>query len=140
MLKCDDYLVSDFVLDLEDILQFSIVGVGPEVRPIMNADQLSSDADMVSLFADTPLQNALDPELSPIVRRSSPLPLNENEDVRPVTRNRSIFASRFNNSSDIPSLKYSWSFAGLRFAKGSTAIDASFPPASLNAHRAWRKR
>ena len=39
------------------------------------------------------------------------LPLNENDEVRAVTCNCGIFASRFSSSSEIPSEKYSCSLS-----------------------------
>jgi len=49
--------------------------------------------------------------------------LKEKDEVREITFRSWIFDKRFNNSSLIPSLKYSWSLAGLISVKGSTAID-----------------
>ena len=58
-----------------------------------------------------------------MVRRSVFFPLNENEEVRPMTRSPSTCVSAFKISSAIPSEKYSWSLPGLMSAKGSTAIE-----------------
>ena len=54
---------------------------------------------------------------------STDLPLNENDDVRAATWRPSICVSALMISSEIPSLKYSFSGSGLMLAKGSTAID-----------------
>src|SRR5712692_8495617 len=62
---------------------------------------------------------------SPMLRRSSLLPLNENDEVRPATRRPSTWASASRISSATPSEKYSWSFAGLMSANGSTAMDGA---------------
>ena len=56
--------------------------------------------------------------------------LNWNDEVRPITRSSGRFASRFSNSSDRPSAKYSWSLPALMSANGSTAIDFSFGAAA----------
>jgi hypothetical protein len=53
------------------------------------------------------------------------LPLNANDDVRAVTCNCGIFASRFSSSSEMPSEKYSFDFSSLMFTNGSTAIECS---------------
>ncbi len=50
------------------------------------------------------------------------LPLNANDEVRAVTCNCGIFASRFSSSSEIPSEKYSWSFPADMSTNGSTAM------------------
>ena len=50
------------------------------------------------------------------------LPLNANDEVRAVTCNCGIFASRLSSSSEIPSEKYSWSFPADMFTNGSTAM------------------
>src|SRR5205814_7089426 len=59
----------------------------------------------------------------PIERRSSFFPLSENEEVRPITRRPSTWASALRISSEMPSEKYSCSLSELRFTNGSTAID-----------------
>src|SRR5688572_24638260 len=48
-------------------------------------------------------------------------PLKANDEVRDATRRPSTRASVLISSSVIPSLKYSWSPAGLRSANGNTA-------------------
>src|SRR5258705_8962995 len=53
------------------------------------------------------------------------LPLNENDDVRAVTCNCGIFASRLSSSSEMPSEKYSCSLSLLMFTNGSTAIECA---------------
>src|SRR6476660_3300396 len=50
------------------------------------------------------------------------LPLNANDEVRAVTSNCGIFASRLSSSSEIPSEKYSWSFPADMSTNGSTAM------------------
>ena len=54
---------------------------------------------------------------------STSLPLNENDEVRAITRSCGIFASRFSSSSEMPSEKYSWSLSELMFTNGSTATE-----------------
>ena len=58
-----------------------------------------------------------------MMRRSSFLPFMEKEEVRPMTRSPSTWASAFRISSAIPSEKYSCSLSELRLAKGRTAIE-----------------
>jgi hypothetical protein len=53
------------------------------------------------------------------------LPLNENDEVRAVTCNCGILASRLRSSSVMPSEKYSCSLSDDMFTNGSTAIDCS---------------
>ena len=50
------------------------------------------------------------------------LPLNAKDEVRAVTCNCGIFASRLSSSSEIPSEKYSWSFPADMSTNGSTAM------------------
>ena len=54
---------------------------------------------------------------------STSLPLNENDEVRAMTRSSGTCARRFSSSSEMPSAKYSWSLSGLMFTNGSTAIE-----------------
>src|SRR5580704_8039516 len=63
--------------------------------------------------------------LSPMVRRSSLLPLNEIADVRAATLRPLSGVRAFRISSATPSQNQSWSFAALMSVKGSTAIDAT---------------
>ncbi len=60
-------------------------------------------------------------------------PLKENDEVRATTCSSGLFASRFSSSSEMPSLKYSWSLSGDMSANGSTAIDADTGPAARSA-------
>ena len=53
---------------------------------------------------------------------STPLPLNENDEVRAATLSCGIFDSRFSNSSEMPSEKYPCSLSSLMFTNGSTAM------------------
>src|SRR4029079_13284715 len=61
------------------------------------------------------------------------LPLNANDDVRAMTRIWGTWASRFSNSSDNPSEKYSWSFVWLMSTNGSTAIELSLAAGAAEA-------
>ena len=63
--------------------------------------------------------------------RSSFLPLKWKEEVRPATRSPFTRARAFRISSAMPSEKYSWSLAGLRSAKASTAMEGG--PSGLGA-------
>ena len=63
--------------------------------------------------------------LRAISAMSTSLPLNENEEVRAMTRSSGTCARRLSSSSEMPSAKYSCSLSALMFTKGSTAIDAS---------------
>jgi hypothetical protein len=51
--------------------------------------------------------------------------LNENDEVRAITRSCGTCASWLSSSSDRPSEKYSWSLAWLMSTKGSTAMELS---------------
>jgi len=57
-----------------------------------------------------------------MVLMSVVVPLNENDDVRDVTRRAGFRASTVSSSSERPSEKYSWSGSGLMFTNGRTAI------------------
>ena len=61
------------------------------------------------------------------------LPLNANDDVRAVTCNCGIFASRFSSSSEMPSEKYSCSLSALMFTNGSTAMELSLAAGAADA-------
>jgi hypothetical protein len=61
------------------------------------------------------------------------MPLNENDDVRAMTRSCGSCASRFSTSSASPSEKYSWSLAWLMSTNDSTAIDCSEGAAAAGA-------
>src|SRR3984885_5533999 len=65
------------------------------------------------------------PSFSAIVRTSSFLPLNWNDEVRAITFKSAECARWSISSSDRPSEKYSWSFFSLMSTNGSTAIDFS---------------
>ena len=56
---------------------------------------------------------------------STSLPLNENDEVRAMTRSCGTWASRLSSSSDRPSEKYSCSWSELMLTNGSTAMDLS---------------
>src|SRR6476659_4565886 len=58
-----------------------------------------------------------------IVATSTALSLNENDDVRAITRNCGTWPSMLSSSSDNPSEKYACSRSGLRLTNGSTAIE-----------------
>ena len=62
---------------------------------------------------------------SPIVNVSPPALRNWNDDRRDATKRPSIWVSAPMSSSARPSQKWPWSWAGLRSAKGRTAIDGS---------------
>ena len=63
--------------------------------------------------------------LRAISAMSTSLPLNENDDVRAMTRSSGTCASRLSSSSEMPSAKYSCSLSALMFTKGSTAMERS---------------
>lgn len=63
--------------------------------------------------------------LAPMVAMSTFLPLNENDEVRAITRRPLIFASTFSNSSARPSDKYSSLASPVRLANGNTAIESA---------------
>ena len=56
---------------------------------------------------------------------STPLPLNENDEVRAATLSCGILASRLSNSSEMPSEKYSLVLSSLMLTNGNTAIEFS---------------
>ena len=67
--------------------------------------------------------NSVDtPNAAVITRTSAGLPLNWNEELRAATRSPATVQSASMISSAIPSHIQSWSLAGLRSAKGSTAM------------------
>src|SRR6185437_16040561 len=63
------------------------------------------------------------PSRAPMVRESTSLPLNWNDEVRPITRRPSMRASELRISSDRPSEKNTLSLSSDRFSNGSTAMD-----------------
>ena len=63
--------------------------------------------------------------LRAISAMSTSLPLNENDEVRAMTRSSGTCARRLSSSSEMPSAKYSCSLSALMFTKGSTAIERS---------------
>ena len=64
---------------------------------------------------------------SPMMRTSSPFPLNAKALVRAATRSEGSFASALMISSLIPSLMYSFSGSVLMFANARTAIERPVP-------------
>ncbi len=74
-----------------------------------------------------PSRTYITSRISAIRRMSSCFPLNANADVRAMTFNPGVCASRLMISSARPSPKYSFSGSALRFVKDSTAIDADRP-------------
>src|SRR6478672_2225810 len=58
-----------------------------------------------------------------IVATSTDLSLNENDDVRAITRNCGTCPSMLSSSSDSPSEKYACPGSGLRLTNGNTAIE-----------------
>ena len=73
------------------------------------------------------------------VARSTSLPLKKNAEVRAATRKPGVRASAFKISSEMPSLKYSFSAFPLMFTNGSTAMDlfASEAGAAAEANEAF---
>src|SRR6516165_2148220 len=55
----------NFVLDCEDILQFSVVALGPAVRPSSTVDQLRADTDSVSATTNATLESVPHAEFTP---------------------------------------------------------------------------
>ena len=74
-------------------------------------------------FRTLPSSTALTFSCWPICRMSVAFPLNAKADVRATIRRLGTRLSASMISSVKPSLKYSWSFCGLRSRKGSTATD-----------------
>ena len=68
--------------------------------------------------------------LRAISAMSTSLPLNENDEVRAMTRSSGTCARRLSSSSEMPSAKYSCSLSALMFTKGSTAIERSVAAAT----------
>jgi len=71
----------------------------------------------------------------PISAAGISLPLKWNEDVRAVTRSPLILESTLSSSSASPSEKYSSTELALRFANGSTAIEAVSVAPAANARK-----
>jgi hypothetical protein len=65
------------------------------------------------------------PSFCPISCAVALLPLKEKAEVRAATRRPGIFCSTVNNSSLMPSEKYSLPLSSLRFSNASTATDFS---------------
>src|SRR6516165_7926146 len=55
----------NFVLDCEDILQFSVIALGPAVCPSSTVDQLSANTDSVSATTNAALKSVPHAEFTP---------------------------------------------------------------------------
>ena len=60
--RCRD-LLSEIGLDLEDIDQFAVVGLGPQMRVIQRIDQLHADPYLLIRFLDASFENVRDAQL-----------------------------------------------------------------------------
>src|SRR5262245_49306070 len=74
-------------------------------------------------LATLPSRTAPTLSCEPIVRTSSFLPLKANDEVRAATRRPDTLDSAVIKSSEMPSLKYSFSLSELMLTKGNTATD-----------------
>ena len=100
----------NLVLDCEDICRGRGRRSSTKDAAVVRRDKLRGDAHLVPRLPHAPLQHVSDAEPRPDLRGSLS-PLNANDEVRAMTFSSGIFASKFSNSSVIPSAKYSWSFA-----------------------------
>ena len=116
--------LGDSILGVEDVLQLAVEPFRPQLKAILHIAQLYGDAHAICRRT-LPSSTVVTESFSPIVRRSSPLPLNENADVRAATLRPLSGVRAFRISSAIPSQNQSWSFAALMSVKGITAIDAT---------------
>ena len=95
----------NIILDVEHVGQLAIVGLRPQCRTVRGTHQLRGDAQGVALLAYAAFQQVATFSARAIVATSTCLPLNENDDVRAITRTCGNCASWFNSSSDRPSEK-----------------------------------
>ena len=59
-----DHALRNFVLNLEDVAQFPVETLGPDVAAIVDIDQLGDDPQLVAGLANAALQQGLDAELA----------------------------------------------------------------------------
>ena len=112
----------DLVLDLENVVQLAVVGLRPQVRVGAGLDQLRGDPDRVAGLADRAFQHVGHVQRARDLRDRDLFAFKQNDEVRAVTCNCGIFASRFSSSSEIPSEKYSFALSSLMLTNGSTAM------------------
>ena len=65
--------IRDFLLDLEDVLQFAVELARPHVKPVLGVDQLGGDAQPVAGFPHTAFDTVWTSSLRPISWISLPL-------------------------------------------------------------------
>ena len=118
----------DLLLHLEYVAQLTLVGSRPQVRTIGDAIELRGDAQLVAGFADAAFQDRVDVKLPADLANIVALPLNAKAEVRATTRRFGTRLSASIISSVRPSLKYSWSFCGLRSRNGRTTTEDGLAP------------
>ena len=102
-----DHVGRDLVLDREDVVELAVVGLRPQVRVGAGLDQLRRDPHRLARLAHRAFEHVRTCSVRAISGIAISLPLKENDEVRAVTCNCGIFASRFSSSSEMPSEKYS---------------------------------
>ena len=60
-----DHFFGDLILQVENLLQFSVVSVGPKMRTGFGFEQLGGDAHAVPRLANSPLQHIAHAQLTP---------------------------------------------------------------------------
>src|SRR5262245_24462358 len=108
-------------LHREYVLQITRVVFRPDLLAGVGASEPGGNAHTSSTRCATP-------SFCPISWAVAFLPLNENADVRAATCRRGIFCSTVNNSSLMPSEKYSLPLSSLRLANASTATELALTP------------
>ena len=115
----------DLILDLEHVLELTLEGLGPELRPGVGANELRRDSQAIPERRTLPSSTFATLSFAAMVGMSSDLPLNEKEEVRAITLRPGVLPSCSISSSARPSEKYSWSFFSLMSANESTTTDLS---------------
>ena len=104
-LQCLCHGRRDFILYLEHPGLFPVEGRRPKETTVGNADQLCRDPNPLAFSLEATLQVLATLSLWPMSRRSSPLPLNEKEEVRSMTLRFWTWPSAFRMASATPSAR-----------------------------------
>ena len=118
-----DDLGRHIVLNCEDVGQFPVEPLGPEVAAGRRVCKLGSDPDPSTGFSHASFDDVAPPRLFPTSATSTFLPLKVNDELRAMTNSCESFDNAVMMSSVTPSAKYSCSASPLMLANGSTAID-----------------
>ena len=121
--RADD-LLHHLVLGREDVGEFAIEPLGPEMPAVGGIDELRRDAHAVAGLADAALEHKAHAEVAPDLLHLRPTgPCRRSDELRAITNRPEIFERSVIRSSVMPSLKYSCSGSPLMFVNGSTAIE-----------------